>query len=732
LHTVKTLHKRLDTRFIEWITYLVTNVIPFERLFNSLNEIKSSLLYCILALFVCIPVNAQKSNCENLDFELGNFTNWEGYTWRYSTNVPSINTSPQKGLVNRRHAIMSDTSVYDANTGNKLRKIPPGYMFSARLGDEIISSDGKPRCWEQSLRYTMTIDSTNALLVIKFALVLQYADDHTMISEPRFRFTLFDQKGDTLPDCSNYDVYSSNRNVKGFQSYMPEGAEDPVEWRDWTTVGANLLKYLGQTITIEFMTADCTMQYHYGYAYFIAECHPLYITLHYCAGDSIASLEAPVGFEKYSWTDGSEEIIDTMQIFHVADPAEGAVYTCTMTSATGCTVSLQSTIAKYDLKAGFSSYMIDCNSNTVQFINSSSTTKGTLLYSWDFGDGNTSSERNPQYTFVTSGMHQVSLCLINPPSTCVDTLIKEVESFSPPLVGIDGDSTYCPGQSVWLKAYGAYDYTWSDGSKKDSLEVRVPGGAFWLIGRSSTGCVSDTIPVTVSEEPDWLFSAEGDTVLCKGDSLLLSAYGAASYYWNTGDTASSIVIQTPGNYSVVGTNKRGCPKSESFEVAEYPLPEAGFSMSESTLDSRHNRLTCNVSEQPGASYVWDMGDGSTETGPEVQHTYNISNSRLAYTITLTVTSPQGCMNTSSEIIDIVPFVPNVFTPNGDGINDVFMPGLDLEIFDRNGLLLFKGKDGWDGRYKGHMANSDTYFYLIYYLDRNQITHTKKGFVTLVK
>jgi gliding motility-associated-like protein len=90
------------------------------------------------------------------------------------------------------------------------------------------------------------------------------------------------------------------------------------------------------------------------------------------------------------------------------------------------------------------------------------------------------------------------------------------------------------------------------------------------------------------------------------------------------------------------------------------------------------------------------------------------------------------MNTSSETIDIVPFVPNVFTPNADGINDIFMPGLELEIIDRNGLSLYKGRDGWDGRYKGHMAIPDTYFYLITYSDRNQLSHTKKGFVTLVK
>ena len=133
----------------------------------------------LLFVFAWRPLFAQESYCKNLNFELGNFTNWVGYTWLYSTEVPTINTSKVAGIINRRQTIITDTTAYDANTGNALRKVPSGYRYSARLGDEIISSDSNPRCWEQSLRYTMTIDSTNALLIMKFALVLQYASDHT-------------------------------------------------------------------------------------------------------------------------------------------------------------------------------------------------------------------------------------------------------------------------------------------------------------------------------------------------------------------------------------------------------------------------------------------------------------------------------------------------------------------------------------------------------------------------
>ena len=225
----------------------------------------------------------------------------------------------------------------------------------------------------------MAIDSSNALLIMKFALVLQYASDHTALMEPRFQLVLYDKNGAKITDCANYDVYSTSTNVKGFQSYTPVGSQNPVKWRDWTTVGANLLNYIGQTITVEFMAADCTGRYHFGYAYFVAACHPLYITVKYCANDSVATLAAPEGFEKYSWKNSIGTVVDTTETLYVTNPVEGATYTCDLTSATDCHVTLKSTIAKYLIKTAFTSSMIDCKSNKVQFTNTSSTTHGMLV-----------------------------------------------------------------------------------------------------------------------------------------------------------------------------------------------------------------------------------------------------------------------------------------------------------------------------------------------------------------
>lgn len=628
---------------------------------------------------------------------------------------------------------MSDTTAYDANTGYALRKVPSGYKYSARLGDEIISSDAlNSRCWEQSLRYSMTIDSSNALLILRFALVLQYIASHRQIDEPRFRLTLYDSHGNVIPDCSNYDVYATNKYVKGFKIYQPPGSSAPVMWRDWTTVGVNLMQYFGQTITIEFMSADCAETYHYGYAYFLAECHPMYITVKYCASDSVATLTAPEGFERYRWTNSSGTVLDTVQTLVLRTPQQRSTYSCTLTSATGCVVTLHSTVIKYIPKADFGSFMIDCFSNTVQLVSHSTTNAGSLAYNWIFDDGNTSNLRSPPYTFSTSGIHTTTLILNNPPSGCADTLTKGVESFSPPLVGITGDSTYCPGLSTWLKAYGAWDYTWSNRSKADSIEIRAPGGTFWLLGRSSTGCVSDTIYETVYEDPDWNFIAHGNPIICGSSNVTLSASGAVAYLWNNGIANDSIVALTHGTYTVAGENARGCKKSLIFNVTAHPLPAVNFSVSPDVIDSKHNIVHGTIPDESGTEYAWNMGDSSFESGSGIQHSYVVSNNILEYMITLIATTAYGCTDSSFKYVDVVPFVPNVFTPNGDGINDVFMEGFDLEIVDRNGSQIYKGFAGWDGRYNGQPADPDTYFYLIYYKDSKEKVHAIKGYLTLVR
>jgi gliding motility-associated-like protein len=665
--------------------------------------------------------------CQNLGFEHGNFDNWEGYTWVKYTTKDSLTKSKPKALSFERQTIMTDTNAYDPFTGRNLKLIPTGFKHSARLGSAVQGG------LMESLSYKLQVDQYNALLVYKFAVVLQNpVGDHAKIEEPRFKVTLLDQAKDTIPDCANYDVYYTDAKISGFKTYI--SGNDTVVWRNWTSVGIDLTKYIGKTISIEFMAADCTRGGHYGYAYFVAECHPLNITVNYCDGDAGATLSAPQGF-KYSWVNASNILIGTSQNLLITKPTEGEEFTCNMISETGCSVTLKARTERYVPKADFS-LELDCINNSVKFTDLSIKTKGTLTYLWDFGDGATSTSMNPTHRFTTSGKHKVSLQVGNPPSSCVDVLQKEIDSFSPDLVGVKGSLFYCPNKKTTLKAYGAYKYEWfKDGasiSTADSLVVDTPED-IWLVGYSSSGC-SIPIPLSVREEPQWMLTVDGPSAFCYNDSIQLTASGAVSYRWSTGQTTNSIYVKKPGSYTVAGLSSIGCEQSVSVNIDEVALPESNFIILNPSVDARHSILKCFVvGPKPDVEYNWEMGDGSFETGTIIQHQYSgILNADLEYKVTLKATNSLGCTTESIKSVEIAPFFPNVFTPNGDGINDLLLEGLEILIYDRNGILLYIGNTGWDGKYKGKDMDTDTYFYTASYIDRNNQLQTKKGSVTLLR
>jgi gliding motility-associated-like protein len=99
-----------------------------------------------------------------------------------------------------------------------------------------------------------------------------------------------------------------------------------------------------------------------------------------------------------------------------------------------------------------------------------------------------------------------------------------------------------------------------------------------------------------------------------------------------------------------------------------------------------------------------------------------------------VVDVNGCYAEQNYVLESNIFIPQAFSPNGDGKNDIFMKGRRLVIFDRLGLKIFEGNDGWDGtRFDGTPAPPDTYFYLIYYEDEKLMTQgRKKGYITLIR
>ncbi len=135
---------------------------------------------------------------------------------------------------------------------------------------------------------------------------------------------------------------------------------------------------------------------------------------------------------------------------------------------------------------------------------------------------------------------------------------------------------------------------------------------------------------------------------------------------------------------------------------------------------------------PDMECVWEFGDGTTVKGDSITHTFDAT-TRKYYDVTLKVWNADSCITENSIRIEVL-FLPkpvNTFSPNGDGINDVFMADYRVEITDRNGLRIYSGDNGWDGSYKGKQAPEDTYFYKLYYRTANG-ERMKTGYITLIR
>lgn len=458
------------------------------------------------------------------------------------------------------------------------------------------------------------------------------------------------------------------------------------------------------------------------------------VKVNYCSYENQITLTATNGYTSYTWKDQTGVVIGNKKDITIQNPTDNSIIKVEM-SAGGNSETLVYQILRYDISIDFT-FNNNCNSNTVNFTNLSTTNKGTLTYSWDFGDGSTSTNQNPTHTFTSIGVHKVKLTIKNSDGVCGLSIEKDVETFVPSNVKVAGETTFCFGKQTIFTASGAINYKWSTGAISNSISVNT-SGKYWLLGSSTTGlCKADTIFINVTELPDWQLNITGDSTLCEGESATLIASGAVSYEWNTGNKTSSINVNKTGNYTVTGTNSDGCVKTSSLKVFVSDYPSADFTFDPSILEHDKRIImetaTISATAQNDVQYTWDLGDGTIISGNPIQHSYNITEKDSVFVVTLTVVNKYGCESSSTQILNVTPFIPNVFTPNEDGINDTFVPHFDLKIYDRNGILLYSGTTGWDGTYNGKPMDSDTYFYYIIYKDANNLQHKVKGYVALIR
>jgi PKD repeat protein len=423
-----------------------------------------------------------------------------------------------------------------------------------------------------------------------------------------------------------------------------------------------------------------------------------------CSGNSITFTSLP-GASKYFWEygDGAGYATNTSMHLYTNRTTEPIIYQVklTTTSFYNCTdvKTIDITVMPVPLPqftAVPASQIYDAAGNPVTFTNT--TNAGTWDWLWRFGDGATSTDKNPVHTYTALGNFDVWLVVRN--TNCSDSLKHPVSVVpKPPIANFDSIPSGCEPLSISIH--------------NTSLNTEIPGTTF-----------------------RWDF----------GDGSISTAKNPTYTYFDAGTYRVELTISGPGGVD-----------SKSQVIHSYPSPKAYFEISPLFVFANDEKVRAFNLSTEADSYLWEFGDGDTSKVKEPFHRYMETG---VFDITLWAYSNNGCSDKYilSPGVTVEPAgdvrFSTVFTPNLDGpidrtdlptggteIDQFFFPPIrekvtnyKLQVFNRLGVLIFESRDintPWNGYYKGTLCQQGVYIWYVEGKYANGQPFKKVGDVTLL-
>ncbi|RTL60297.1 MAG: PKD domain-containing protein [Sphingobacteriales bacterium] len=584
-------------------------------------------------------------------------------------------------------------------------------------------------------------------------------------------------------------------NTKGVLTYSPLSGCYP-QTIDFKISSTNPVKYFwdyGDGST--FFTTDSIQHYQYGYpGYYLPK-----VTMQDAQGcltpvfgpDTIKifGAKADFSFDKtllcdagnvqfrdssftadavsnYTWDFGDGTAVSALKnpLHFYSNPGIYKV-TLTIRTANGCTNTMTKPALIKVVKSpqiSITGNTVYCNPATVQLNGINQPDTSAVYWKWVINNNTIINQQNTgTLNFPAAGSYPVLLTVVNS-SGCVDTATTTITVNQTPTVNAGKDTIICLGSSITLQPAGAAVYTWSPATYLTCTNcnnpVSTPKGniTYYVTGTTPQAC-SAVDSITIKVQKPFTITASGDTNICAGQSVQLLASGADKYIWSPGSGLNNPAISNPiagpsatTNYMVVGYDNNGCFTDTAYvavNVYNYPTVNLGR---DTTIMGGSSIELKPISSNDVVSWQWTAepaGTLSCYTCP-ITTAKPIVNS--IYTVE--VKNSIGCATTGAIKVIVLCqggkiYLPNSFTPNGDGINDWFYVmgnGVQtikvFQIFDRWGKIIFNKRniaansrlDGWNGQFNGVDLPTGVYPYIIEVICGDGALFKLNGSVTLIR
>jgi gliding motility-associated-like protein len=579
----------------------------------------------------------------NVDFELGNFTNWHLFR---GTCCP-INT-PTSGTSSGRHTITSGTAT-DPYGGFPI-VAPGGGSYSLKLGNSNTGAQA------ERARYFIRIPSgiNNYSLIFRYAVVFE-DPGHVAADQPRFEVKAYDSITNAIINCSQFN-YIATSSLPGFTvSSINNGAL----YKSWSTASINLSGYAGRTVAVDFASGDCAQGAHFGYGYVDLNCGLFQISYNACDTSSTVSLSAPPGFNSYVWRDSSTwSTVGTGQSVTIARPTTTKTYAVILTPYTGfgCPDTLYTKVTINNLTVNATRDTTICRGSSIQ-LNANATASATpITYNWTPTTAlSCSTCANPLATPLTTTTYYVTATDANG-CTKNDTVVLTVSN---PQVAVARQHVSCfGGANGTLTAtpsggFTPYTYSWNTSPVRTTAAINgLSAGTYILTMTDNAGCVvRDTSVIT---QPTLLNAsiASRVNVSCyngtNGSATVSVSGGTApyTYSWNTTPvkTTATATGLGAGSYIVTVTDSKGCIDTANVTITQPTVLNASLASKTNVSCFGGNNGNATVSVSGGTSpYTYSWNSSTVQTTAT-------ATSLPAGTYIVTVTDTLGCFDTALAVI----------------------------------------------------------------------------------